>query len=98
MAEDSAPAPVRIDPSSMWENMCLADELLEECELLAEGLDATGGSREPGPPEDPPRLSRAVSFGSRRSSPDFWEEDPALRADLRWRPGGRYGRLVTSIS
>ncbi|MCG3193684.1 MAG: hypothetical protein DIJKHBIC_02938 [Thermoanaerobaculia bacterium] len=55
MAEDSAPAPGRIDPISMWENMCLADELLEECELLAEGLAATGGSREPGPPEDLPR-------------------------------------------
>lgn len=68
MAEDPAPAPVRIDPSSMWENMCLADELLEECELLAEGLGATGGSRKPAPPR--------ILHGEASAVPS-WPELPA---------------------
>jgi hypothetical protein len=27
--------PSRIDPAEMWENLCRADELLDECEFLA---------------------------------------------------------------
>lgn len=32
----------RITPAEMWDNLCRADELLEECEALASTLDARG--------------------------------------------------------
>lgn len=44
---DPAPEPVPntanstpVDTSEMWENLCRADELFEECEALARGREA----------------------------------------------------------
>jgi len=37
------PTPRRLDAAEMWENLCRADELLDECESLA----AVGAARAP---------------------------------------------------
>jgi hypothetical protein len=39
------------DAAEMWENLCLADELLDECELLAAARSAEPGN----PTEEPSR-------------------------------------------
>lgn len=40
--ESSRPAPV--DAAAMWENLCRADELFEECEALARGREAAAAA------------------------------------------------------
>lgn len=46
-------ATLHIDTAEMWENLCRADELLEDCESLSEAR--TSSPSESGPPEEAPR-------------------------------------------
>ena len=49
-----APTPRRLDAAEMWENLCRADELLDECESLA-GAGATRPPETAAPSKEAPR-------------------------------------------